>query len=504
MITAARPSTAGSAARSPGSRSPTPCSRTTRRRPTSTTRRPTRGARTSRRGAASPSPVEFFAIIESALRHERGLDVERHRDELARALRALQRGRGREPARLAARAGRRRHDPRSVAEERHARVPVHQAAREPVEREPGGRDPRVLGARARAQLGLDARAGSSRSRPRSRSTSCALAQQRELAQRIPAPSSPASAPSRSPASTRDDARRRRSSTAAFRPRSSRSRATCSCRRVCPWTVTGAMAFAGGPFNNVEPRRRRADGGGAARARRTARRVGLVSNLSGIFGKQAWPCFSNQPNPRRLSLRGRHRRGRGRELRRCPSRRLRRAGDDRRLHGRLRRRRAVARDRDLRHARRRAHGGAERGPGAARCDDARRVLRPEGHRLRRGGAIRDGLSAACGRASSSRSRCPPGRARARCGGHARYDLPWPATDPARALLAGVRDADGLLCLLTERVDAALLAARAAAPRRRELRRRLRQRRSRRRARRAASSSPTRPTCSPRRRPTSRSR
>jgi acetyl-CoA C-acetyltransferase len=29
------------------------------------------------------SPVEFFAIIESALRHHRGLDVERHRDEVA-------------------------------------------------------------------------------------------------------------------------------------------------------------------------------------------------------------------------------------------------------------------------------------------------------------------------------------------------------------------------------------------------------------------------------------
>ena len=35
----------------------------------------------SRRGLTAP--VEFFAIIESALRHVRGLDVERHRDELA-------------------------------------------------------------------------------------------------------------------------------------------------------------------------------------------------------------------------------------------------------------------------------------------------------------------------------------------------------------------------------------------------------------------------------------
>src|SRR5207302_8277847 len=29
------------------------------------------------------SPVEFFAIMESALRYRRGLDVERHRDEIA-------------------------------------------------------------------------------------------------------------------------------------------------------------------------------------------------------------------------------------------------------------------------------------------------------------------------------------------------------------------------------------------------------------------------------------
>ena len=35
----------------------------------------------SRRGLTTP--VEFFAIIESALRYQRGLDVERHRDELA-------------------------------------------------------------------------------------------------------------------------------------------------------------------------------------------------------------------------------------------------------------------------------------------------------------------------------------------------------------------------------------------------------------------------------------
>jgi acetyl-CoA C-acetyltransferase len=59
----------------------------------------------------------------------------------------------------------------------------------------------------------------------------------------------------------------------------------------PWTVTGSMAFAGGPFNHaalegvarmVEVLRE-----GAPMARR-----GLVSNLSGIFGKQAVMILGN--------------------------------------------------------------------------------------------------------------------------------------------------------------------------------------------------------------------
>lgn len=68
--------------------------------------------------------------------------------------------------------------------------------------------------------------------------------------------------------------------------------------VCPLTVTGAMPFAGGPFNSfslegvarmVEVLR------GAAAREASERRIGLVSNLSGIFGKQACALFSNLPN-----------------------------------------------------------------------------------------------------------------------------------------------------------------------------------------------------------------
>jgi acetyl-CoA C-acetyltransferase len=67
--------------------------------------------------------------------------------------------------------------------------------------------------------------------------------------------------------------------------------------TCPWTVTGAMPFAGGPYNSfslegvgrmVEVLRGENGSGGS-------RRIGLVSNLSGIFGKQACALFSNLPN-----------------------------------------------------------------------------------------------------------------------------------------------------------------------------------------------------------------
>ena len=68
--------------------------------------------------------------------------------------------------------------------------------------------------------------------------------------------------------------------------------------TCPWTVTGAMPFAGGPYNSfslegvarmVEVLRGGEGNDGSER------RIGLVSNLSGIFGKQACALFSNLPN-----------------------------------------------------------------------------------------------------------------------------------------------------------------------------------------------------------------
>jgi acetyl-CoA C-acetyltransferase len=61
---------------------------------------------------------------------------------------------------------------------------------------------------------------------------------------------------------------------------------------CPWTVTGAMPYAGGPFNHFSLE-------GVARMvevlRASPRGIGLVSNLSGIFGKQACALFSKTPD-----------------------------------------------------------------------------------------------------------------------------------------------------------------------------------------------------------------
>ncbi len=62
---------------------------------------------------------------------------------------------------------------------------------------------------------------------------------------------------------------------------------------CPITVTGAMPFAGGPFNHfsLEGVARMVE---VLRPGGRERRIGLVSNLSGIFGKQACLLLSNVP------------------------------------------------------------------------------------------------------------------------------------------------------------------------------------------------------------------
>jgi acetyl-CoA C-acetyltransferase len=68
----------------------------------------------------------------------------------------------------------------------------------------------------------------------------------------------------------------------------------------PLTVTGGMPFAGGPFNHfsLEGVARMVEVLRPNSANTTSgRRLGLVSNLSGIFGKQAVVLLSNESNPR---------------------------------------------------------------------------------------------------------------------------------------------------------------------------------------------------------------
>ncbi|MBI1814887.1 MAG: hypothetical protein HYR72_07915 [Deltaproteobacteria bacterium] len=66
--------------------------------------------------------------------------------------------------------------------------------------------------------------------------------------------------------------------------------------VCPLTVTGAMPFAGGPFNSfsLEGVARMVE---VLRSNEPRTRFGLVSNLSGIFGKQGCVVLSNRPSDR---------------------------------------------------------------------------------------------------------------------------------------------------------------------------------------------------------------
>jgi len=63
----------------------------------------------------------------------------------------------------------------------------------------------------------------------------------------------------------------------------------------PWSVSGSMAFAGGPYNHasIDSVVRIVD---VLRDKsKLGRQIGIVSNLSGIFGKEGVALFSNEPN-----------------------------------------------------------------------------------------------------------------------------------------------------------------------------------------------------------------
>lgn len=70
----------------------------------------------------------------------------------------------------------------------------------------------------------------------------------------------------------------------------------------PWSVSGTMAFAGGPYNHasIDSVVRMVDvlreGANKEGAKGQSRQIGIVSNLSGIFGKEGVALLSNKPNP----------------------------------------------------------------------------------------------------------------------------------------------------------------------------------------------------------------
>jgi len=246
-----------------------------------------------RRGLSSP--VELFAIIESALRHRRGVDVERHRDEIA----ALY-SRFSDVAAANPHAWRRESvsaDAIRNASPKNTMLAFPYTKRHSTQWNVNQAVAIIVCSATRAaQLGLKdggsiyplAAAQSKHVVP--------LAQQKRL------DSHPGTVLSGSRALALAGVTARDVTAAELYscfPAAIQSFAQdLQLGDACPWTVTGAMPFAGGPFNSfslegvarmVEVLR------GDEPARGSERRIGLVSNLSGIFGKQACAVFSNAPN-----------------------------------------------------------------------------------------------------------------------------------------------------------------------------------------------------------------
>jgi len=242
--------------------------------------------------AGLSSPVELFAIMESALRYQQGLDVETHRDRIAQLYsRFSEVAAGnphawrREP--LTAQAIRdpsprnamlafpytKRHSSQWNVNQAVAILvcSVERATRLPLERD--------------GWIFPLAAAQSKHVVP--------LAQQRLLHSHLGTVLSGERALALAGVSARDvDAAELYS---CFPAAIQSFAADLNVPETCPWTVTGAMPFAGGPFNSfsLEGVARMVEvlrGGDGSE-----RRIGLVSNLSGIFAKQACALFSNLPN-----------------------------------------------------------------------------------------------------------------------------------------------------------------------------------------------------------------
>ena len=240
------------------------------------------------------APVAYFAVIESALRHHQGLGVDEHRDRLAALYAGFSAIAARNPHAW-------RREPLAAEAIRNA-APKNAMLAFPYTKQHcsywnvNQAVALIVCSEAKAErLGLDR---SRRIYPLAAAESkhvVPLAQKRRLHTHPGTVLAGERALAMAGVSVRDV-------TAAELYSCFPSAIQCFARDLrlpdgCPWTVTGAMPYAGGPFNHFSLEGvarmvevlRADDAGPAAR-----RRIGLVSNLSGIFGKQACALFSNQP------------------------------------------------------------------------------------------------------------------------------------------------------------------------------------------------------------------
>ena len=241
------------------------------------------------------SPTEYFAIIESALRHARGLGVEEHRDELAALYAGFTRVAAENPhawrREALSPAEIRDASPRNAMiafpyTKRHCSyfnvnqsVAILVCSREKAESL--GLDPsRWIFPLSAAQSRHVVTLAEKRRLDRHPGTVIAGERALELAGATAADVEAAELYSCFPAAIQCFAR------------------DLELREDRPWTVTGAMPYAGGPFNHasLEGVARMVEVLRAKRAEApSGRHVGLVSNLSGIFGKQACAVFADRPS-----------------------------------------------------------------------------------------------------------------------------------------------------------------------------------------------------------------
>jgi len=244
------------------------------------------------------APVQFFSVIESALRHHQGLDIEEHRDEVARLYSGFSEIAARNPHAW-------RREPVSAEEIRNPSAKNSMMAFPYTKRHSTQWNVNravailVCSASKAQQLGLDEAGWIYPVAAAESKHVVNLAQQQQLHSHPGTILSGARALALAGVSASDLAA---ADLYSCFPSAVRSFAhDLELEANCPLSVTGSMAFSGGPFNHAsldgvarmvevlrsdEPE----TAPGAAE-----RRVGLVSNLSGIFGKQACALFSNLSN-----------------------------------------------------------------------------------------------------------------------------------------------------------------------------------------------------------------